>query len=523
MPSRNALVTIGAIYVAAGLIFLSPAYIRPDSVAVFSYLRSAVFDGDFAFFNEWAMTGMVRNGVTLFAEVTPAGALANHWWIGTSILSAPAYLVTRVFGGDGFLGQYAVTLAWMNVALAALATWMAWKMSRSTHAILAAIIGTPFFWYTFRFPLGTHIAGAFCVAVIVFAEDEAIIGLATGLAIATRLQHIVLVPAVIFLLRTKHAPLTRPSATLSPLSGARELAVPSPRLRGDGAAKRRMRGILAGMIPLACQAIAWQTIYGTPLGPLASGASLAGTTWMPFQHFAFIPVLFSTYHGVFTWSPIIAVAIAGWLVGLREHRDLAIVFLLMFAGELIANATFDRYFWGGMSFGPRRFVDLFVPIAIGIAWLARAVPRWIAILIEILCCAWSLLLMIEAASGALSLSRYVSNLLVPLRPFALHTAPIAQSLIAILIVSAVIAIAWRVRHPVIAMLVVLAIVIIIAIRTPHTPPPYIDVARSRNFGPLIDERGLLMDEVTWAHATGDDARAAATQREIRQIDAILAK
>src|SRR5437667_358306 len=43
-------------------------------------------------------------------------------------------------------------------------------------------------------------------------------------------------------------PLTRPSATLSPLRGARgtrhaHVECPSPRLRGEGAAKRRMRGV----------------------------------------------------------------------------------------------------------------------------------------------------------------------------------------------------------------------------------------------------------------------------------------
>jgi hypothetical protein len=490
VSSRSALIVIAAVYVAAGLVFLSPAYIRPDSVATFAYLRSAVFDGDFAFFNEWAMTGMVRQGVTYFAEVTPVGALANHWWIGTSILSAPTYLATRVFGGDGFLGQFAVTLAWTNVAFAVLATWMAWKLTRSAHAVIAAIIGTPFFWYTFRFPLGTHIAGALCVAVILFAEDEVLIGLATGLAIATRLQHFMLIPAAIFLLR-----------------------------------KRRVtwRVVAAFLIPIACQAAAWQAIYGTPFGPLTRGASLAGTTWMPFQHLAFVPVLFSTYHGVFTWSPIIAVAIAGWLLGLREHRQLAIALLLMFTGELIANATFDRYFWGGMSFGPRRFVDLFVPFAIGMAWFAQRVPRWIAYTIEILCCAWSVMLMAAAASDALSLSRYVSNLFVMPRSFALHPAPLGQSLIAIVIVAIVFAIAWRVRHPATAMSAVFAIVIVIALRTPRTPPPYIDVVRSRNFGPLIDERGLLADEVAWARATGDDARASATQREIQQIDAIVGR
>ena len=491
MP-RKPSITIAAIYVIAGLVFLSPAYLRPDSVAVFAYLRSAVFDGDFSFFNEWAVTGMIRNGVTAFAEVTPAGLLANHWWIGTSILSAPTYLAARLFAakGDGFLGLYGVTLAWTNVAFAAIATWIGWRLTRSAYAVAAAVLGTPFFWYTFRFPLGTHIAGALCVAAVLFAEDEAIVGLAAGLAIATRLQHFVLLPAIVFMMRKR--PVT-------------------------------WRAIVAFLLPLACQAVAWQSIYGTPLGPLMRGASLAGTTWMPFQHFAFMPVLFSTYHGVFTWSPIIAIAIVGWFLGLREHRDLAITLLLMFAGELVANATFDRYFWGGLSFGPRRFVDLFVPFAIGIAWFARSVPRWIALAIEIACCAWSVLLMADAASGTLSLSRYVGNLFVVPRSFALHSAPIGQSLAAIAIVAITFFIAWRVRHPTIAIAIVLAITIAIAARRPPQPPPYIDVKKSFHDGPLIDERGLLLDEVAWARATGDEARANATAGEIRQIDAIVGR
>src|ERR1051325_4931199 len=116
---------IVAAFVVLGFLFLAPGYVRPDSVAVFAYLRSAVLDGDFAFFNEWAGMGLVRGGVTMFAEVTPAGALANHWWIGTSILSAPPYLAAHLIGGprDGFFGLYAAVLGWTNVVFAA------WAMS----------------------------------------------------------------------------------------------------------------------------------------------------------------------------------------------------------------------------------------------------------------------------------------------------------------------------------------------------------------------------------------------------------
>src|SRR5260370_41581888 len=125
---RTAPLIILAAHVVCALIFLAPSYVRPDSIAVFAYLRSAVFDGDFAFFNEWASAGLVRNGLTLFSEVTPAGALSNHWWIGTSIVSAPPYLIARWIGGppDGFGGIYAVVLPWPHVAVAIATLCIAW-------------------------------------------------------------------------------------------------------------------------------------------------------------------------------------------------------------------------------------------------------------------------------------------------------------------------------------------------------------------------------------------------------------
>ncbi|MDX1584407.1 MAG: hypothetical protein R3338_12485, partial [Thermoanaerobaculia bacterium] len=84
--------TIFLVHVVAGFIFLSPAYIRPDSVGVASWLRSAVIDQDLLFFNEWKMFGLVVDGATMFKEVGESGALANHWWIGFSILAAAPYV-----------------------------------------------------------------------------------------------------------------------------------------------------------------------------------------------------------------------------------------------------------------------------------------------------------------------------------------------------------------------------------------------------------------------------------------------
>src|SRR5438128_3978862 len=173
----------GWIFVAhalCGFLFLTPAYIRPDSVATYAYLRSIVSRGDFFFFDEWRAFGMIRNGVTYFSEVTPVGALANHWWIGTSMLAAPFYVLGLRFANEAEL------LAWTSVFFVAVALSIACAFMRShrTLAIVTTSLGTPLFWYTFRFPLGTHAAGVLCVALIFAAlclqPRGALAGLAPG-------------------------------------------------------------------------------------------------------------------------------------------------------------------------------------------------------------------------------------------------------------------------------------------------------------------------------------------------------
>ncbi|MEA2572601.1 MAG: hypothetical protein QOI24_4602 [Acidobacteriota bacterium] len=517
---RRSLIIVAA-FIVGGFLFLVPGYIRPDSVAVYSYLRSAVFDRDFAFFNEWASAGLLRDGATLVAEVTPVGALANHWWIGTAILSLPAYLAATPFApADGFSGLFALTLGWTTVAFAALTMLIAARLVPRHRAIAltAVAIGTPFFWYTFRLPLGTHIAGALCIALILLAldrDDGLLVGLAAGLAIATRIQHVVLLPALLF------ACIGRP-----------------PRFR--------FRAIAGGALALLPQAIAWNAIYGSPLGPLTSGGALEGTTWSPFHNLAFGTVLFSSYHGLLTWSPVVALAIAGWLVALRDvdKRQLAIMLLLMFAGEWLANGAFDRYFWGGMGFGGRRFTDLAVPFAIGISWFADRFGARVAASLAAIGSLWSVLLMTAAANGSLQLARYVSpaGLLAAAfspHPFALQSPIMSreillQSLAALAIIGVVAAIVFAITRSrfapafAVAYMVVITIgVACIAARTrdrAHTSAQrlHIDVDVSRRYGPLVDQRGLLQDEIAWARANGDNARAERTEGEVREINRLLA-
>jgi hypothetical protein len=532
---RNARPAIVAAFVVLAFLFLAPGYVRPDSVAVVAYLRSAVLDVDFAFFNEWAGTGLVRGGVTMFTEVTPVGALANHWGIGTSILSAPPYLAAYLIGGppDGFFDLYAAVLAWTNVVFAAWALAIAagFLSRHAGLAIAATLFGTPLFFQTFLFPLGsTHVAGALAIGLVFGAlfhdrDGDALAGLAaglaTGFAIAARLQHVVIVPAVAYVA-----------------------------VRQRRSLRWWLAAIAGGAIPLACQAVAWQAIYGTPLGPLVLGARLEGTTWVPFRNFALFTVLFSSYHGLFSWSPVVALAIVGWIFAARSpdarRRLIAAAALLMFCGEWIANGTLDRFFWCGMSFGARRFIDLAAPIAIGIAWFASSIPTAAATTIVAGCSLWSVGLMVAAETKAISLARYVSGADLLRAVFSAQTwahlrdvdwhSPVTngafavQSLLALLILGVLAIVAAVLRPRAIAAMVAacaaLVVVIVAAVRTPERARQsaqrlHINVAASLQAGPLIDERTLLIDELAWARARGDRERVAGTTNELRAIDARL--
>lgn len=536
--SQRRLAAILAIHIAAAMLFLSPGYLEPDSVAIYAYLRSVAFDGDLLFFNEWAGFGLVEGGVTLFKEVTPSGALANHWWIGTSLLSAPFYagghLVQALAGRalDGFTGAYAFSLAWSVVFFGALTSWIAWcflrdelqySVRRSVATVTFLWFGTPLFFYEFRFPLGSHIAGAFCVAALLWFlrrleidSSSTVIwlaGLALGLAVATRLQHFVLAPAALLAL-----------------------------WRGG----RSWRDVLifgfAAALPVATQLIAWHTIYGHPLGPLVTG-SIEGATWMPFRNNALLTVLFTSYHGLFSWSPVLLFALSGWLLLYvqKEHRRLAQICLLMFVGEWVANGLFDRYFWGGMSFGARRFIDLAVPFAVGIgATLNRKtfIPAAAAVL-------WSVCLSAAAMTGRLELSADVSfthmvgsafsvsvsqltetiaRTAAAIRVPALTIATLIACVAALAALSAVCALPRRLSF----LLTTYLSLIIVALMVVHARSRSrveselrrfgIDLEISRSLGPLLDARGLIRDEATY-FMRRHDPRAEDSLRDVRVIEA----
>lgn len=513
-------IVIAVLTIFLGVLFLRPGWIKPDSAGTFVYLRSAVLDQDLSFLNEWNGFGMVKNGLTYFKEVDAEGRLRNHWWIGASLLaSVPYAMVHLLTGGDGFSSDYTLLLAWFAVLCTAFTLVVAVKSSAAGNGApivgaAAVLVGTPLFFYTYLMPLGTHAAGALTVALLCRAlaketTSPLLTGITFGLTVCTRLQHFVLGGSCVIA----------------------KWKIWSPREWAAFAL-----GSIAGWSP---QALAWWVIYDHPLGPLARGANLQGVTWMPFTTNALFEVLFSSWHGLLAWSPVVALAIAGWMTRRRDRFSWTLA--AMFAGEWLANGLLDRYFWGGMGFGGRRFVDLAVPFAIGIAWLVdRRTPQARAAMISLTAVAstFNIALMIPAMRGSLDLARdpgfatLLSSAAEGIMALTLPSVSFPSATVSIAI--AMTAALWwclRKERPLLIALLTLIAIADVAIATMRSRTLQhsrfdaqrlrVDIDRAGRFGPLLDQRNLLIDLEAHLRLSGKTNHAMEVRREIDATESTL--
>lgn len=138
----------------------------------------------------------------------------------------------------------------------------------------------------------------------------------------------------------------------------------------------RVRAAVA-FIPLAASAgiaiavnLAW---FGHPLGALPALETLHPTIHGTTGSFETKPwisaagLLFSPSRGLLVFSPVVAIAAAGWAAALRARWDSPLRWCLAAAiSQFVFYATY-RVWWAGHTYGPRYMLDLLpllVPLAI---------------------------------------------------------------------------------------------------------------------------------------------------------------
>ena len=306
---------------------------------------------------------------------------------------------------DGFSPPYVTAIVFTS-ALAGLFVLLAGlRIARSIFgdgasvaAAIAIWLGSPLAFYSLRHASMSHaISAAACAGVVLLslrlreridASRLFACGLAIGFACAVRPQNVVMV-FVPFLL----------GAGSSPLSALRRTA-------GGGAARWLLRaagcffaGALLAALP---QLIVSQTLWHAPLAFVNIGGQ--AHPWQMFTTFRPFETIFSWYHGLATWTPLLLLAIAGFAFLWRDDRGLARAAIVTFLAQWLVLSVLERWFWGGASFGQRRFDSCTIFFILGLAAVLRRLPRWLGAILTIATTGWTLVLFV--ASTNLNLNRF---------------------------------------------------------------------------------------------------------------------
>ena len=377
----------GIVAVAALLMLplVTPRVRGADEIEYFSYLPSALFDGDLEFGDEYERfhaadpEGLRGFRETFLERREPAtGRHINFAPLGTALLWSPFFLLAHVgvlaaralgasVAADGFSAPYLWAVALGSWAYAALGLLLGHDLLRrlgiadrvAAAAVVAAAWGTPALYYVTLAPGFSHAVSLCVVAALLWATFRTpagevttgrcvLLGLLGGLAALVREQDALVL--------------------LVPLGW---LAAGARRPNALGGTLVRMAIVVAtAVVVFLPQLFAYKAING------AYGPSRLVTRKMTWTSPHFFDVLIAPAHGLFAWSPVLLVAAVGLVVAVARRKDAASVLLLAaFVLQAWINGAVDSWSQAG-AFGSRRFVGLTVVFAWGLAAiLALAWPR----------------------------------------------------------------------------------------------------------------------------------------------------
>lgn len=369
---------------------VSPKFRGADEIQYFSHLRSAVFDRDFDFGNEYlyfyerdpqGLAGFKATFLDRREELT--GRPINFAPVGSALLWAPFYLLAHVgvlaaralgagVAADGLAPPYLAAAA-LGSALYGFAGLLllhdllrrvgGFAEPHASWSIAALTYGSPLLYYLTVAPGFAHAPSLFAVSLMLWlwlTRPEgglgrwALVGAAGGLAALVREQELLFlaVPGVYLAWRIATRGELARGLARGAVMGAAALAVFTPQLLVYHALNGRY-----GPSQLVQRKL-------TPTSP------------------HFFEVLFDPGHGVFVWCPLLLVSCAGLWVAYRragrgpgdEALPPRLIVTALTLGLLLQvwiNGALESWSQAG-AFGSRRFVSSTPVFAWGLAALLSA-------------------------------------------------------------------------------------------------------------------------------------------------------
>ncbi len=339
-----------------------------DGLSYYVFVHSIWKDHDFDLADDYDHFGMLSRGD--LAVPTSTGHRRTIYSVGPAVVWGPFFFVAelvgradRLLGGSpdlsGFGPYHTNAVAFGSFLYGYGALLLMFALLRrhfsggsALFAVLLVLGATFHYWYMVVQPTYAHAASAFFAALLILLWDQRrggdsgplgflAFGLLLGLAMSVRWQNGVwlVLPGMELLSRVRR----------------------EPRRFGHAAAclVLLLLGTALGATP---QMLAWKAIYDEwilPYPPQGPGFVRLGSPW-------FLETLFSSRHGLLSWTPVFWLGFLGLLPLLRRRPALAWPLSLPFVLMTWVNMSVADY-WGGHSFSIRRFDSLLPVFALGFA------------------------------------------------------------------------------------------------------------------------------------------------------------
>ena len=409
VPGRASRLALGLLLLPMLLQFqFAGGRINGDGIMYYVYVRSFWKDFDVDFTNEYTHYGLIgrsdlgwptKTGLrrSIFA-VGPAVVWTPFFLLGEGVARAEAWLGAQPdLSGYGPEHRNAVALGSLLYGFLAILLIhdLLRRHFRESTALMAALLAwlASFLpWYMVQQPTMSHAPSAFAATFVLWLWERERgrrdawgcfkLGLAVGLAMCVRWQNgvLLLLPGLELLagLRRGRAAL-RATAWRSGLLGL---------------------GASIGAFP---QMAVWKALYDEWVLRYPPH----GADFLRLDHPFALQTLFSSRHGLLSWTPVFWLGYLGFLPLLRRRPGLALPLL----GPLLIMTYVNMCsgdWWAGASFSNRRFDSLLPILALGFAagldllrsWVARR-PQSALALVAVPLVAWNLGLAEQLRRGLL--------------------------------------------------------------------------------------------------------------------------
>ena len=388
-PERHpglTIVGVGLVFLvtyAASLVLLAKPdgrIVVGDAVHYYVYVRSAVYDGDLNFQNDYVRLYGLRGdepGTEWVYEPTATGHVRNMMAIGTPLAWSPLFVAAsaavwlgRVVGItyplNGYARLFQASAGFSGVLAAILGAWLSYRLALRFAARPAAIWATLAMWlgsnaiyYSLVSPTYSHAVSMLAVSGLFLRwahhRNEqtpgryATLGLLVGLASLVRWQD-----AVLLIVPLADAMCALAGAWHGP-------DVPRRRLVSRTLLNLSTAGAVA-LLTFSPQIAVWMVLYGQLV------AMPQGEHFMQWHAPFVLQALLADWHGLLTWSPVVALGLAGLVPIWGRDRTAAAVLGSAFAVSLWANGSVIDW-WAGEAYGARRFLSCFPIFVVGAAVL----------------------------------------------------------------------------------------------------------------------------------------------------------